>query len=267
MVGLMVCLYCFISISAVADPCVDWFRSSKLKPSPRCDERCATLAIGMGTFSCPMRCKEFCASKPDNCSVLRSKLKNDRPKNWIPKYEKSKKWTPAETERVLGTLQALPEKLQSMLKALHRMDSSAFGDNSGKETEEGIVLYDSAFGDKYVLGRVVAHEISHTMFRKLSDTEKSSYFEAAQWRQESAKSRPRVGRPKETFLSDHGRDSVGEDFAINVEYYLFDPERLKKVTPRVYEWLKARYGDWLHLRDSDGASQCTVFTCYSQFHV
>ena len=41
-----------------------------------------------------------------------------------------------------------------------------------------------------------------------------------------------------TFVSDDGRDSPDEDFANNVEFFLFRPEKLKKTSPGVYDWLK-----------------------------
>ena len=46
-----------------------------------------------------------------------------------------------------------------------------------------------------------------------------------------------------TFVSDDGRDSPDEDFANNVEFFLFRPEKLKKTSPGVYDWLKKNYGD------------------------
>jgi hypothetical protein len=210
----------------------------------------------------------LCKDKPDNkCALLRSKLKNNPPKNWHPRIEKSKKWETGEIRRVVQALEVLPDNLKAMTKAIYRMDSSMFGDNPGRETEEGIALYDSAFGQKYILGNVVAHELSHSWFKKLSQTELTSFLKAAQWRKETASSLFRVGRPKELFLNDHGRESPGEDFAIDVEYYLFYPEQLKRVTPRVYEWLGDQYGSWLRLKDLKGEERCGISTYFSRFLV
>jgi hypothetical protein len=256
MKGVLLLSFLIAELIVAADPCVDWFRESGLKPGPQCLVKCATLSVGMATFSCPQRCKEFCG-KPSPCAALGTKLKDGRPKGWIPKIEKTKKWTPEERQRAIRALSSLPEELQVYVKGFYRMDASFLGDNPGEQKKGNIALYDSAFGDKYVLPQVMAHELSHSLYDRLLKKDRASFLDAADWRKSSRGNQNRVGRPKETFIKPHGMDSPSEDFSIDIEYYLFDPERLKKVTPRVYDWIQTNYGSWLRLNQSEVCGEGT----------
>jgi Mlc titration factor MtfA (ptsG expression regulator) len=61
-------------------------------------------------------------------------------------------------------------------------------------------------------------------------------------------------RDKELTLNRKGlveADSVNhseEDFANNIEYFLFNPKTLKEKSPRVYDWISKKFGDKLKLR-------------------
>jgi hypothetical protein len=50
-------------------------------------------------------------------------------------------------------------------------------------------------------------------------------------------------RDTDAYVEDDGMESMTEDFSNNVEYYLFDPQTLERKTPKVYEWLKKKFGD------------------------
>lgn len=228
-------------------PCDDWLQAAKIKPGPGCLERCVSIPVGMETFFCHRECKKFCALTPSPILKWRSKIKDGRPKDWYPKIEKSKKWTVSEIEKALATLKELPEKLTSSVKGFYRMDSSIFGDNPGREDNGNVILYDSAFGEKYTLSRVVAHESSHNWFESMSQKDRDSYLSSAQWKRYAKDENYRSDRPRQAFVSPRGMESPGEDFALNAEHYLYDPEKLKKISPRVYEWFERNYGSWLHL--------------------
>jgi hypothetical protein len=45
------------------------------------------------------------------------------------------------------------------------------------------------------------------------------------------------------FVEDDGRQGPREDFANNLEYYLFAPEVLKEKTPKAFDWMRKRFGD------------------------
>ena len=48
---------------------------------------------------------------------------------------------------------------------------------------------------------------------------------------------------REKFVEDDGKEGPNEDFAKNIEHFLFSPQSLKKQTPKVYDWIRKRYGD------------------------
>lgn len=45
------------------------------------------------------------------------------------------------------------------------------------------------------------------------------------------------------FVAADGRQGPREDFANNLEYYLFEPNVLKQKTPRAFDWIKKHFGD------------------------
>jgi hypothetical protein len=47
---------------------------------------------------------------------------------------------------------------------------------------------------------------------------------------------------KDGYVAEDGRISPDEDFANNVEYFLYDPETLKTTTPHAYTWISKHFG-------------------------
>lgn len=58
----------------------------------------------------------------------------------------------------------------------------------------------------------------------------------------SGKETVRISRGT-NFVKPDGKISPAEDFANNVEYFLYDPKKLKDVTPHAYTWIKNHFGD------------------------
>ena len=48
---------------------------------------------------------------------------------------------------------------------------------------------------------------------------------------------------REFYVEDDGKEGPDEDFSNNIEYYLFKPDQLRSKSPKVYEWIRKRYGD------------------------
>ena len=48
---------------------------------------------------------------------------------------------------------------------------------------------------------------------------------------------------REFYVENDGKEGPAEDFSNNIEHYLFQPEQLKIKSPKVYEWIRQRYGD------------------------
>lgn len=45
------------------------------------------------------------------------------------------------------------------------------------------------------------------------------------------------------FVEEDGTEGPNEDFSNNIEYYLFNPKTLHEKTPKVYDWIRKRYGE------------------------
>lgn len=50
-------------------------------------------------------------------------------------------------------------------------------------------------------------------------------------------------RRKTGFVEEDGKTSIQEDFANNIEYFLYNPDKLKSLTPSIYNWIKTKYGE------------------------
>lgn len=51
------------------------------------------------------------------------------------------------------------------------------------------------------------------------------------------------------YTKSDGDFSPEEDYANNLEHFLYSPDRLKKVTPEAYLWLKKRFGEGFKLKE------------------
>jgi hypothetical protein len=54
---------------------------------------------------------------------------------------------------------------------------------------------------------------------------------------------------KDGYIEVDGKNSHEEDYANNLEHFLYDPDKLKKVTPSAYDWIKKRFGDSFKLKE------------------
>lgn len=200
-----------------------------------------------GTFVNGAHVRESCRAKNPVDDRWAPRLKNGLPPNWPNKAEKNSKWTEDHRERVLEALNDLPEALQkTVLKGVYRFSKSVFYPNPASDDNEGtIVLYDSAFEKNRHLARILAHELAHENYMGLSHSDQKSYRSALGWTSEYEPASRKFfykERPGD-FVEDDGRQGPREDFANNVEYYLFEPNVLKEKTPKAFDWMKKHFGD------------------------
>lgn len=57
-----------------------------------------------------------------------------------------------------------------------------------------------------------------------------------------------VGR-ESGYVEEDGKSSREEDFANNIEHFLYDSDKLKKITPSAYDWIKKHYGEQFKLKE------------------
>ena len=55
-------------------------------------------------------------------------------------------------------------------------------------------------------------------------------------------------RRKESYIEDDGGSSHEEDYANNLEHFLYNPDKLKKVTPEAYAWIRKHFGESFKLK-------------------
>ncbi len=182
-----------------------------------------------------------CRTNPNGYKFWSQKITNARPKGWPYKKERTKSWKVNEKEDVICALATLPEALWlKNLKGIYRMEKSKDYPNPASSGERHIVLYNEAFtSSKTPLNRVLVHELAHENYRALSDADRNAYHMSTNWYE--IKDKGWIQR-KEGYVRESGKVFPTEDFANNVEYFLFEPEKLKVTTPHAYTWIKNYFG-------------------------
>lgn len=167
------------------------------------------------------------------------------PRGWPHSNEEPIGWKVDESEDVLEALGRIPPELWGKgIRGIYRMRRSKDHPNPASSNDGNIVLYDPAFEKHPGLARVLTHELAHEKYRALSREEKRSYWMATNWMNESGDpDLPPIVSRGSGFVEPDGKSSPYEDFANNVEYFLFEPEKLKAVTPHAYTWIKNHFGD------------------------
>ncbi len=237
---IILVIYFFHSFG-FASVCKDWFQESKIKSSDKlCVSKCNTYPVDMSTFICHNECEIYCKNKKCNeNSFWKNKIKIGRPKNWEPSLEKTKEWLDSEKKELDKILQMLPDKFSKLnFDGFYRMEKSAFYVNPGATSQsKSIVLYNNAFGHPaFKLDRVVVHELAHVIYLNFSKKEIESYQNQMQWKNDRG-----VFYRQGPFLSSDAKESPEEDFAVNIEHFLFENEKIKKQLPKAYSWIDKNF--------------------------
>ena len=84
----------------------------------------------------------------------------------------------------------------------------------------------------------------------MSDERTREYARVADWHVvQSGKTRKFILVPgRLDYVEDDGAESISEDFSNNVEYFLFEPDSLRKRNPRIYTWIGQSMDDKFVLR-------------------
>ncbi len=150
-----------------------------------------------------------------------------------------------EQESVTSALSKLPKSFQPMLlKAIVKGTRPHFTAPSSEaaSTDEFIILYRRAFSEPSNLERVIAHEVVHVLILKEWADSFKKYKETSGWSDVDGN-----GYRKGEFVEHDGKTSAEEDFANNVEYFLFDRTALKDKSPDIFSWLQKNLGQKLRL--------------------
>lgn len=100
------------------------------------------------------------------------------------------------------------------------------------------------------LARVLAHELAHALYQNGYEDLKVGYRKATGWVLTLEGRTVYQTRRKSGYVAADGATSAKEDFANNVEYFLFDRKALKTATESADGWLQSTFGDRLKLKGS-----------------
>lgn len=247
----MLCLLTLSAVSYAGDDCLDWFRDSGVLPNSKdCPIKCNLIDMDMNTFMCPNRCDEFCKPapkcKPDPFWL--KQIRSGRPEGWPNDSEMSAPWTTGDREILASALGQLPGDFKTKnLKGIFRMKKSIEIINPGTTTDGAIALYDRAFGGPFSLGRVVAHELAHLYYSAMKQDQQRGYLNLAGW-EFQGRGRPMKPNEDRQFVNKDAMSSPEEDFAHNVDTYLFEPNRLKSLSPKIFKWVENHFSKKFSLK-------------------
>lgn len=176
-------------------------------------------------------CKEYTFSKP-----LILKYLSNMPEGWPNQLELFKTWSPDEKKLLEKEMAKLPKMLRDQGEiTLLRAIRSAFPDNpsTAAPDESIIVFYDNA--QKFGYKRVLAHEMAHLFFKKLSDDERKSYYKAADWLGQDSGN---FKTTRKNFSETDGTLGPEEDFANNVEHILIDKKHNSAINSSIEKCIK-----------------------------
>lgn len=196
-----------------------------------------------GTFVRASVIRAHCRENWKGYHFWEDKFSNERPKDWASSRDVTRRWTEEEKERVLEALGDLPETLRNQKTIEHfvRLKAPSVADSPVASYSRGaIILYDEAFAQNKNLSRIITHEIAHHIFQHLSQKDRDSYELATGWVR-GLKPNQVWRRPK-GYVAEDGKIDPSEDFANNFEYLVFDPQKVKKLTPEASSWLIDRFG-------------------------
>lgn len=203
-----------------------------------------------GTFVKATNVRTHCRTQSQGYSFTLDRFKKGSPKDWPHKMEVASSWTEEEKERVIEALDDIPDALlDKNISGIYRLKRSKDFPNPGSSSPGNVVLYDSAFDSSRNIGQIIAHELSHQNYGQLSDKEKQDYRLATGWHTElEPDGKIYWNGRKDGYVEEDGRFSREEDYANNVEYFLYNPDKLKKVTPSAYDWIKKHFGESFKLK-------------------
>lgn len=197
-----------------------------------------------GSVVRPATVNAYCRDKSSATLFLEGRLRNSLPTNWPHSKEKGKSWTDGERERVLEEIERLPDKLLNKnIVGIYRASKSVDYPNPASSAAGIIVIYDSAFDKNRNLGQIITHEIAHQEYLDIGRDVRNNYQTALDWEVDIKHNGAVkwIGR-KEGYVEEDGRISPAEDYSNNIDHYLYKPDKLKKMTPKAYEWFKTHYG-------------------------
>ncbi|MBK9294475.1 MAG: hypothetical protein IPM57_08520 [Oligoflexia bacterium] len=191
----------------------------------------------------PTKVSSHCRSNSSAYNKWIDKFIDSSPAKWPHITERFSKWTEAEKYKIIRAIEKLPEFLwRDSKRKIYRANKSAEGKNPSTSSSKHLVVYDTAFTDKHDLSMVLAHEFAHELYDQDSQLAKD-YGLAMGWGAKRVRGKVLKIQRKSGYVDEDGKISAEEDFANNLEYFLFDPKKLKASSEPAYNWMRWKYGE------------------------
>lgn len=191
----------------------------------------------------------YCRSKSKAADYWANYISNGRPDNWPNSKEVFRTWAKQDIEMVLDALSLVPELLWRPVQ-FYRAGKSIYKGNSASRFMGSVVLYDGAVADRKKLGRIIAHELAHEMYDGFSSVDQTGYKIIAGWKTVRVGAEIKDQAMDRHFVARDGDQSPDEDFANNMEYFIFEPVRLRLASPKIFNWFEKEYGDKIKNREA-----------------
>lgn len=189
--------------------------------------------------------KAHCKDLTKAAQFFESRIKSGVPPKWPHKNELVNVWTEEEKELLREALDEIPEILMSNnVIGIYRLKKSTYYPNPASSSDGIITIYDSAFDNPGKIPKILAHELCHQNYLDLNEKDRQDYRRETGWRLELRPDRNIYwyGR-KEGYVESDGNISPEEDYANNMEHFIYNPDILKNITPKAYGWFKRKFGD------------------------
>lgn len=115
--------------------------------------------------------------------------------------------------------------------------------SAASSSDEYVILFPRAFSNLNMLPRIIAHELSHFLIENEWKRAFEEYRKISGWNSVKEENGHRSG----DFVDPDGKFSPEEDFANNLEFYLFEPKTLEEKSPDIFKWIKKKLGAQLKL--------------------
>ena len=185
------------------------------------------------TYVSPARISAYCKNyrnfKPAKLNFSKPQSSRSKIKNFSKK----------EIKQIQLSFKELPGILTKFGKITFQRKKSGVIPNNpavSNTSKKTIILHDSI--SRYNMKRVIAHELAHFLYDSLPSKVKKSYKSVAEWELRTYKGNKFNVFMRKTFVAADSIVSPSEDFANNIEYYLFEGKILKKKNPQIYKWVK-----------------------------
>ena len=172
-------------------------------------------------------CRNYATPNPPEIHFLKKESQNSRP------------WPIGEKKRIQDAFNKLPQVLTHVGKVTFyrgKKDRVRGNPASVNTEKKEITIYDSIYKNNFE--RVIAHELAHILYRHLSNEERKVYSNVAEWKELDVKGKKVLVNTRKTIIQPDSGVSPNEDFANNLEYYLFDKKALERKNPKIYQWIK-----------------------------